>query len=192
MPLELAFARLPDQGVFRKGWLTDLFHFGVSHLAVQLTVLLTLMPAAVFFRWAVHSAELMDWLASSRIHVVDAVITRTLAFVPLYVLGFAEPAVYAYLVFVSFHAIFVHTNMRFTFGKLAQGVGTPRFHHWHHAAEPVDKNFAIHLPVIDRIFGTYHMPPGEWPEAYGITNSAVPEGYGAQLVFPFTPRPVTR
>jgi len=240
VPLELAFARRTEQGVFRKGWLTDLFHFGVSHLAVQLTVLLTLMPAAMFFRWAVHpavqtavtsqplllqfvevviladlseytihrmfhrvpflwrfhaihhSAEQLDWLAASRIHLVDAVITRALAFVPLYVLGFAPPAVYAYLVFVSFHAIFVHTNVRFTFGWLAAIVGTPRFHHWHHSAAPeaVDKNFAVHLPVIDRIFGTYYMPPGAWPTAYGIENSRVPEPYAAQLVFPFTKRPV--
>ena len=241
VPVELAFARLPAQGVFRRGWLTDLLHFGVSHLAVQLTVLLTLMPAAMFFRWAVHpgfqaavasqplplqfleillvadlaeygihrlfhrvpllwrfhaihhSAEALDWLAASRIHLVDAVITRALAFVPLYVLGFAEPAVYAYLVFVSFHAIFVHTNMRFTFGRLAWLVGTPRFHHWHHSAQPeaVDKNFAIHLPVIDRIFGTLYLPDRAWPAAYGIAGSLVPERYPAQLLFPFTSQPVT-
>ena len=125
--------------------------------------------------------------------LVDAVITRALAFVPLYVLGFAEPAVYAYLVFVSFHAIFVHTNMRFTFGRLAWLVGTPRFHHWHHSAQPeaVDKNFAIHLPVIDRIFGTLYLPDRAWPAAYGIADSLVPERYPAQLVFPFTDLPVT-
>jgi lathosterol oxidase len=242
VPLELAFARLPKQGVFRRGWLTDLCHFGVSHLAVQLTVLLTLMPAAMFFRWAVHpavqaavasqplvvqfievvviadlseytihrtfhrvpflwrfhaihhSAEDLDWLAASRIHLIDAVVTRALAFIPLYVLGVAEPAVYAYLVFVSFHAIFVHANVRFTFGRLASVIGTPRFHHWHHSAEPeaTDKNFAVHLPVIDRIFGTLYMPAGAWPKVYGIADSAVPESYVAQLVFPFTRRPVTR
>ncbi len=241
VPLELAFARLPAQGVFRRGWLTDLLHFGVSHLAVQLTVLLTLLPAAMFFRWAVHpglqaaiagqplalqfveivvvadlseyaihrlfhrvpllwrfhaihhSAEALDWLAASRIHLVDAVVTRALAFVPLYVLGFAEPAVYAYLVFVSFHAIFVHANVRFTFGGLAWLVGTPRFHHWHHSAQPeaIDKNFAIHLPVIDRVFGTLYLPPQGWPTAYGIAGSAVPERYPGQLAFPFTGRPVT-
>ena len=28
VPLELVFARLPQQGVFRRGWLTDLLHFG--------------------------------------------------------------------------------------------------------------------------------------------------------------------
>ena len=241
VPLELAFARLPGQGVFRRGWLTDLLHLGVSHLAVQLTVLLTLLPAAMFFRWAVHpgfqaavasqplllqfaeivvvadlseyaihrlfhrvpvlwrfhaihhSAEALDWLAASRIHLVDAIITRALAFIPLYVLGFAEPAVYAYLIFVSFHAIFVHTNVRFTFGRLAWLVGTPRFHHWHHSAQPeaIDKNFAIHLPVIDRLSGTLYLPEHGWPTAYGIAGSAVPEPYPAQLVFPFTRDPVT-
>ena len=135
----------------------------------------------------------MDWLAGSRMHLVDVVVTRALAFVPLYVLGFAEPAVYAYLVFVSFHAIFVHANVRFTFGRLADIVGTPRFHHWHHSAEPeaVDKNFAIHLPVIDRVFGTLYLPHRAWPAAYGIAQSRVPESYLAQLVFPFTRRSVT-
>jgi lathosterol oxidase len=52
VPLEHVFARLPAQRVFRRGWTTDLAHLGVSHLLVQATVLLTLVPAAVFFRWA--------------------------------------------------------------------------------------------------------------------------------------------
>lgn len=232
VPLERLFARLPEQGIFRPGWLTDLLHFGVSHLLVQITVLLTLMPAAMFFKWAIHpaiqnaiagqptllqfvevvlvadlseyavhrlfhvvpflwrfhavhhSSEAMDWLAGSRIHLVDAVVTRALAFVPLYVLGFAPGPVYAYLVFVSFHAIFVHANVRFRFGVLERIVGTPKFHHWHHATAPVDKNFAIHLPVIDRVFGTLHMPD-RFPAAYGITGHPVPRGYLAQLVWPF-------
>src|SRR5690606_14953946 len=53
VPLERAFARLKDQRVFRKGWKTDIVHFGVSHLLVQVTVLLTMLPATVFFHWAV-------------------------------------------------------------------------------------------------------------------------------------------
>ena len=50
LPLEALFARLPAQPLFRTGWLTDLLHFGVSHLLVQVTVFLTLVPAAVLFR----------------------------------------------------------------------------------------------------------------------------------------------
>jgi sterol desaturase/sphingolipid hydroxylase (fatty acid hydroxylase superfamily) len=51
----------------------------------------------------------------------------------------------------------------------------------------VDKNFAIHLPVIDRVFGTYYMPEGQWPAVYGIAGNPVPEPYGQQLIYPFRP-----
>jgi hypothetical protein len=94
---------------------------------------------------------------------------------------------YAYLVFVSFHAIFVHANVRFRFGILERIVGTPKFHHWHHATAPVDKNFAIHLPIIDRLFGTYWLP-AQFPPAYGIQGQPVPGRYLAQLVWPFQRR----
>src|SRR5205823_14899079 len=50
------FARLPEKRIFRRGWATDLAHFAVSHLLVQVTVLLTLIPAPMFFKWAVHPA----------------------------------------------------------------------------------------------------------------------------------------
>jgi hypothetical protein len=39
---------------------------------------------------------------------------------------------------------------------LNQLVVLPRFHHWHHAMKPVDKNFAVHFPWIDQLFGTWH------------------------------------
>jgi sterol desaturase/sphingolipid hydroxylase (fatty acid hydroxylase superfamily) len=237
VPLEHLFARLPAQKVFRKGWTTDLAHLGVSHLLVQATVLLTLVPAAVFFRWAVspalqsavaaqptflqfveilviadlaqytthrlfhavpwlwrfhqvhHSAQCLDWLAASRLHLVDIVVTRAVGFVPVYVLGFATGPTYAYLVFVSFQAILIHANVNFRFGPLRWVLATPQFHHWHHSAEPeaVDKNFAVHLPVIDLVFGTFHLPGHRWPARYGLDDDPVPESYLRQLVYPFRP-----
>jgi sterol desaturase/sphingolipid hydroxylase (fatty acid hydroxylase superfamily) len=63
-------------------------------------------------------------------------------------------------------------------------IGTPQYHHWHHAVEPIDKNFAIHLPIIDRLFGTLYLPKDEWPERYGIEGRPVPEGWGKQLLWP--------
>ena len=115
--------------------------------------------------------------------------TRAVGFVPLYVLGFAPQPVYAYLVFVSFHAIFVHANVRFEFRRLAPVIGTPRFHHWHHAAEAqaVDRNFAIHLPVLDRLLGTLYLPE-RWPTRYGIEGDPVPGHYLGQVVHPFVRR----
>src|SRR5258706_2610633 len=54
VPLERVAPRLPEQGIFRPGWTTDLMHFAMSHLMVQLTVVLTMLPAVLFFRWATH------------------------------------------------------------------------------------------------------------------------------------------
>ena len=132
-----------------------------------------------------HSSATLDWLAGSRLHVVDVVVTRGLVMVPVFLLGFAPTALYAYLVFVSFHAVFIHANVRFRFGWLDRVIATPRAHHWHHAVTPIDKNFAVHLPVLDALFGTLHLPGSEWPAAYGIAGEPVPEGWGAQLVHPF-------
>jgi len=132
-----------------------------------------------------HSSTAMDWLAGSRLHVIDVLATRGLVLVPIFLLGFERPPLYAYLVLVSFHAVFVHANVRFRFGWLDYVITTPRGHHWHHAQRPVDKNFAVHLPVLDRLFGTQHLPGDAWPDDYGIHGAPVPEGYGAQLVYPF-------
>ena len=130
----------------------------------------------------------MDWLAGSRLHLVDVVVTRGLTYVPIYVLGFAEAPLFAYVAFVSIQATFIHANVRFEFGRLDWLLATPRFHHWHHAAEveAVDRNFAVHLPVLDRLFGTHHLPPERWPSAYGFAGGVpVPDGYGRQFVHPF-------
>src|SRR6266403_703305 len=102
VPIELLWARLREQSTFRPEWRTDLWHFGVSHLLVQLSVFLTMAPAALFFRWAV---------------------------------------------------------------------------------EPVDVDFAVHLPVIDAVFGTLYLPDDRWPAAYGLAGPPVPDGYWVQMVF---------
>src|SRR4029077_1007719 len=52
IPLERLFAKHPEQPVFRKSWRTDLTYFFLSNLLVQMTTILTLGPAMVFFDWA--------------------------------------------------------------------------------------------------------------------------------------------
>ena len=57
----------------------------------------------------------------------------------------------------------------------------------HHGAEreAIDKNFAVHLPVLDYLFGTFHMPKDRWPASYGISGGApVPQGYLRQTIHP--------
>ena len=148
------------------------------------------VPALWRFHAVHHSAEQMDWLAGSRLHLVDIAVTRGLTYVPIYVLGFADGPLFAYLVVVSAQATFIHANVRFRFGLLKWIVATPQFHHWHHAAEreAIDKNFAVHLPILDVLFGTAFLPD-RWPSSYGIAGGEPPpHGYLRQLLWPFTSR----
>ena len=75
--------------------------------------------------------------------------------------------------------------------RLRRLVATPAFHHWHHSAEreAVDKNFAVHTPIWDMLFGTYYLPD-RWPTAYGLCGRRdVPARWVTQLVYPFRRRP---
>ena len=134
-----------------------------------------------------HSIETMDWVAGSRSHYVDILLTRGLILVPMTIVGFSQAALAGYLVFVSFHATFCHTDFRPRTIWLERYFVTVRYHHWHHAAQPeaVDVNFAIHLPFIDRVFGTQYLPKDAWPARYGLVGGAVPRGFFRQLLAPF-------
>lgn len=134
-----------------------------------------------------HSARSMDWLASARMHVLEIVALRSLTALPMFVLGFQESALQAYLLIVYIYSAFIHANIRGQFGLLEEVLVVPRFHHWHHGVEreAIDVNFAIHFPVLDRLFGTHHMPEDRWPEGYGIADHPVPKGYWAQFLYPF-------
>ncbi len=137
-----------------------------------------------------HSAEQMDWIAGSRLHLIDVVLTRGLVLLPLVVAGFDERAVYAYLALVSFHAVFIHANFAPRARWLERWIAMPRFHHWHHALDEnaIDRNFAVHLPMLDRWFGTHYLPGDAWPQGYGVPGVSAPDGYFSQLVWPLRRR----
>ncbi len=134
-----------------------------------------------------HSIQYVDWIAGSRLHLVDILITRSFSYIPLFILGFSNDVFYVYVVIVALQAVMAHTNVRIPFSFLKYLFVTPQFHHWHHSKdkETHDKNFAIHFPFIDKIFGTYHLPVDEWPEAMGLEDESFPKGYLRQQIYPF-------
>jgi sterol desaturase/sphingolipid hydroxylase (fatty acid hydroxylase superfamily) len=138
----------------------------------------------------------MDWLVNTRAHPLDMVFTRLCGFIPMYVLGLAQPRPHS-LDSVSLSVIligtlwgfFIHANLNWRLGPLEWLVSTPAFHHWHHTyEEPINKNYASMLPWIDRLFGTWHMPKAQWPSKYGI-DVPVPRTVTGQLVRPLMPPP---
>ena len=236
IPLERIWSQR-RQRIFRREWSTDLSYFAMTHLLVQLVILVTTVFATQYLSafvisptrnalWALptwlqfvlalfvadffqywshrayhlvpwlwrfhavhHSAESMDWLAGSRMHLLEVLATRIFVFVPLFVLGFAPDALYLYVGWVGFHAVFVHSNLRWRFGFLRYLITTPQYHHWHHTQDEdfVDVNYAVHLPVLDLIFGTFRLPK-EWPTKYGVLGEPLPNGLLAQHAYPFKKR----
>lgn len=138
-----------------------------------------------------HSTENMDWLAGSRTHFVDIFVTRSMAFVPLYIFGFSTITFNVYVIFMAIHAVLIHSNTRINFGFLKYIFATPQYHHWHHCKNPnhYGKNFATIFPFIDKMFGTYYLPKNEWPEDTGLLEADYPKGYIKQAIYPFTKSP---
>ena len=138
-----------------------------------------------------HSSRHMDWLAGSRVHFVEILLTRSSVLLPLVLLGFSPPAVNAYVILVGIQAVLAHANLRLNFGWLEYLLVTPRYHHWHHARQPefVDVNYAIHLPLVDMLMGTFKRPPAnQWPREYGVLKlETVPKGLIAQSLMPLMP-----
>jgi lathosterol oxidase len=236
-PIEVLWPAYPGQSVFRKQWLVDVVYFLSTHLPIQVTTFLILLPATqltaflgndtllratgslpwpVQFFLAVlvadlaeyaihrafhkvpwmwrfhaihHSSPALDWIAGSRSHIVDDVVVRGFILVPM-MLAFSHDMIVAYLLFVALHATWTHCNFGPTLKWLEPYLILPRFHHWHHTSQPeaIDKNFAIHFPWIDRIFGTYYFPKDEWPHTYGLSNEEIPATFVGQTVHPFTRR----
>ena len=161
-------------------FLTDLVQYWVHRVFHQI-------PWLWRFHAVHHSAQAMDWLAGSRMHLFEVIFLRATTTLPMYVMGFAEGPLYAYIFFVYLLSVFIHSNIRIPFGWLRYVIATPRFHHWHHGVEreAIDVNFAIHFPVIDMVFGTFHLPEKRWPDGYGIHGHPVPKGFWRQFLYPF-------
>lgn len=235
-PIELIWPAYPSQGIFRPEWITDVGYFLTTHLPIQISSFLILLPATAFakylgsaavidgmsalplvvqfflavlvadlseyvihrashtvpFLWRIHSihhsSKSLDWIAGSRAHFVDDLLIRGLILVPM-MFFFPRSIIIAYLVFVTFHATWEHCNFGPTVKWLEPYIVLPRFHHWHHTsqAEAIDKNFAVHFPWIDKIFGTYYLPEDKWPDTYGLNNEKIPEGIVGQTIYPFYP-----
>ena len=188
------------------------FYFTMAAMPVWLRFVLALVVGEVGYYWAHrlsheipflwrfhavhHSAREMDFLVSSRAHPVDLVFSRLFTLVPIYVLGIANPLsksgnvlVLLVLVVSANWSYLIHANVRWRLGVLESLITSPAFHHWHHTRTgKINHNYSTMLPWMDRIFGTYHLPRGEWPEAYGIT-ATMPDTLPEQLIYPLFPQP---
>ena len=143
-----------------------------------------------------HSTEHLHFLANTRTHPVDMVVTRLFGLVPLYLLGLADPSVAGggapalllvlLAVVGNLWGFFIHANLRWRLGPLEWLVSTPAFHHWHHSRhDHINRNYASMLPVLDRLFGSHYLPR-HWPDEYG-TDTPQANTLNGQLLDPLLP-----
>lgn len=134
-----------------------------------------------------HSAKTMDWLAGSRQHMLELIVTRVGVLGALYVLGFEKGVMDAYIIIVGFQAVFNHANVHLPWGPLKYIIVTPDFHHWHHSSDDVaiDRNYAAHYAFLDHLFGTSIKGQTGFPVNYGVKGDYMPDGFTKQLLFPF-------
>jgi sterol desaturase/sphingolipid hydroxylase (fatty acid hydroxylase superfamily) len=146
------------------------------------------VPSLWKFHAVHHSAKTMDWLAGSRMHILELFVTRIAVLGPLFVFGFSKQVMDLYIIIVGFQAVFNHANVHLPWGLLRHILVTPDFHHWHHASdkEAIDKNYAAHYAFLDRIFGTdIKNPSRQFPAKYGVVGTHMPDGFVNQQLAPF-------
>jgi sterol desaturase/sphingolipid hydroxylase (fatty acid hydroxylase superfamily) len=133
-----------------------------------------------------HSSTDLDWLAASRVHPLNEIITRSVQVIPFLLLGFRGDVVAGLVPLLTLYAIFLHANVTWDFGPFRYLMASPAFHRWHHTSEEegLDHNFAGMFPWLDLLFGTLYLPTGRRPMTFGVAGEAVPGTFMGQLLYP--------
>ncbi|NJO94046.1 MAG: sterol desaturase family protein [Hydrococcus sp. RM1_1_31] len=130
-----------------------------------------------------HSSEQLDFLSAVRFHPIEMAIARVGVGLPLVLLGFSAETFGWYLIWNALNSVFIHANIRWQIPMWMWWiVVAPRYHHWHHSKDILNKNFGH--PLIDLLFGTFYYSSRKIPMGYGITE-IVPSSYWGQLRYPW-------
>ncbi len=136
-----------------------------------------------------HSSQQLEWISAGRFHPVDQVFHGLLADVAMLLLGI-PPEILLWLVpFNAGSSALIHANLDWSFGPLRYVLVSPVFHRWHHtsADRGGSSNFASTFPLFDLLFGTYYLPAGQQPDAYGVDDPNFPRDFAGQMIHPFLP-----
>jgi sterol desaturase/sphingolipid hydroxylase (fatty acid hydroxylase superfamily) len=172
--------------------------FAISELGFYWAHRLThLVPLLWRFHAIHHSPEHVYFMVNTRAHPIDMLFTRLLGLTPLYIVGLAGPGIegsvtpVSVILLATVWGFLIHANLPVRLGPLEWLVATPAFHHWHHSRrDHANRNFASMLPLLDRLFGTYYLPP-HWPAEYGLEQALAPS-LSAQLLDPLHPHKIDR
>jgi sterol desaturase/sphingolipid hydroxylase (fatty acid hydroxylase superfamily) len=131
-----------------------------------------------------HSDTHLTWFSLIRQHPIDR-IGSLIDLLGLILLGVPEWAILIALPIRHYYGHLIHADLPWTYGPLSWIFTSPAAHRWHHAREHsgAGVNFATVFALIDRTFGTYHVP-GPCTVPTGIDEEIAP-GLTGQYLHPF-------
>jgi sterol desaturase/sphingolipid hydroxylase (fatty acid hydroxylase superfamily) len=134
-----------------------------------------------------HSSRVLDWLATTRAHVLEHLFRGVPVQAALFTLGVPTSAL---AVAISIYAAFAtlgHSNLRLDLSRLEWLFITPRIHHLHHAPETTHQNFGTVFSLWDRAAGRLVIQDADAGEQLGVPGEleGYPQTWLRQLAEPF-------
>ena len=137
--------------------------------------------------WAVHkvhhSSLQLDWLATTRAHLMENLVRQVSAQIPLFALGMKATIVAPTLVVYAAFALLGHSNLRIRGRWLELVFVTPRIHRIHHVPATSQQNFGTIFTVWDRMFARFLSTDTDPAERVGVPGEV--DAYPQQLVAAF-------
>jgi sterol desaturase/sphingolipid hydroxylase (fatty acid hydroxylase superfamily) len=120
-----------------------------------------------------HSDVALDATSAVRFHPLEILLSMVVKIAAILVLAAPWQAVLTFEILLNSFALFTHANLRLPerFERLLRRVlVTPEMHRIHHSVRPEehDSNFAFHLSIWDRLFGSYRDKPRDAPESFAL------------------------
>lgn len=174
-------------------------HFSVNNWPIIFQLLFFLITHDLYIYWfhrwqhankilwrtheAHHSNENVDWIAGARSHALEIIINQSIEFLPIFLLNASPEIVPIKACIDGIWGMFIHSNLKFSFGKLKYIFNGPEFHLWHHAnhQEVFHANFSTKFSIWDKLFGTLYESKNV-PKSWGLYYN-FPEGYLKQHLF---------
>ena len=143
------------------------------------------------FLWALHSVhhsqEHLTLLTASRRHPIENLTLELLIYVGVFhwVLGVPTQGWMPLAAAITCLAALQHAQLDWRFGPLYRVVVSPRFHAFHHSADPahLNTNYGFLFSGWDYLFGTA-VAEQPRPSRYGVDGIDFHESIGRQLLAP--------
>ena len=141
--------------------------------------------------WSVHkvhhSSLQLDWLATTRAHLMENLVRQVSAQIPLFALGMKATIVAPTLVVYAAFALLGHSNLRVRGRWLELVFVTPRIHRIHHIPATSQRNFGTIFTFWDRAFAWFLSTDVDPTERVGVPGEvdAYPQRLAAAFRQPF-------